>query len=163
MKNVRLILVISVVGVLIGACVSSPQTPVVIDEPMPTPENTPTSEPVDISGINATNYPRVDGSTSAYPLQVMVACKILDVRCKWTEGDFFTDTRRIAPTNSLLASDEHETILSLYHSGTHGAYMALIEEAADLILVAREPSEDELGAAGDDGRDRQEDQRAEYE
>jgi phosphate transport system substrate-binding protein len=136
---------------LVGGCA----TPT--NEPVETPrlempiDPTPTIELVDISGINAHSYPRVDGSTSTYPMQVMVACKILDVSCKWTEGDFFTDTRRIAPTNSLLTSDEHEAILSLYHSGTHGAYMSLIEDTADLIIVARKPSDDELDTAGDEG------------
>jgi phosphate transport system substrate-binding protein len=147
MKHLHSFLLISALGIVMGACASSPQTPLVSLEPEPTAKPLPTAEMVDISGINALNYPRVDGSTSAYPLQVMVACKILDVRCKWTEGDFFTDTRRIAPANSLLATDEHEAILSLYHNGTHGAYMNLIEDAADLIIVAREPSEDELAAA----------------
>jgi phosphate transport system substrate-binding protein len=40
-----------------------------------------------------------------------------------------------------------DKLYSLYHSGTHGAYMNLIDYNADLILVAREPSADELEAA----------------
>jgi phosphate transport system substrate-binding protein len=147
MKPVQRIALLLVFGCMLAGCAQT--SPDVIATLQPVEISTPTAklEMVDISGIDAFDYPRVDGSTSAYPLQVMVACKILDVRCKWTEGDFFTDTRRIAPTNSLLATDEHEAILSLYHSGTHGAYLNLIEEAADLIIVAREPSDDELAAA----------------
>jgi ABC-type phosphate transport system substrate-binding protein len=40
-----------------------------------------------------------------------------------------------------------ERIFSIQHSGTHGAYMSLIEGQSDLVLVARPPSDDELRAA----------------
>ena len=35
----------------------------------------------------------------------------------------------------------------IWHSGTHGSYVELIEGRADLVLVARVPSADELAAA----------------
>jgi phosphate transport system substrate-binding protein len=111
------------------------------------PQPTSTAETVDISTIKADSYPRIDGSTSSYPMQVMIACRILGVDCAWTEGDFFDTTRRIAPVNPLDGSVEVEAIYNLAHSGTHDAYINLIEKNADLILVAREPSEDEWDAA----------------
>jgi phosphate transport system substrate-binding protein len=40
-----------------------------------------------------------------------------------------------------------ESILSIQHTGTHESYMNLITGTADFILVAREPSADELVAA----------------
>jgi phosphate transport system substrate-binding protein len=111
------------------------------------PQPTSTAEAVDISSITTHSYPRIDGSTSTYPMQVMVACTILGVDCGWTEGDFLDTTRRIAPHNPLVDSQEMEAIFNLNHSGTHDAYINLIERNADLILVAREPSEDELDVA----------------
>lgn len=151
MKSLRFVLLMLMLGMLMGACARSQQTPVAINPPIRTPEWTPTSEPVDISGIHANTYPRVDGSSSAYPMQVMIACTILAVPCDWTEADFFNATRRIAPVDSLLSSDERETIFNLTHNGTHAAYINLIEGNTDLILVAREPSLDELEAGGDAG------------
>jgi phosphate transport system substrate-binding protein len=44
-----------------------------------------------------------------------------------------------------------ERIYEMRHSGTHGSYVRLIEGEADLILVARLPSEDELRAARESG------------
>ena len=38
-------------------------------------------------------------------------------------------------------------LFNLQHSGTHDAYMNLIRGDAELILVARQPSEDEISAA----------------
>jgi phosphate transport system substrate-binding protein len=133
--------------VFLSACgVTTPSIEITnptIEKPQPTS----TAETVDISSITAHSYPRVDGSTSTYPMQVMIACTILGVDCAWTEGDFFDTTRRIAPLNPLADSQEMEIIFNLNHSGTHDAYINLIEKDVDLILVAREPSEDELEVA----------------
>ena len=35
--------------------------------------------PVSLDSLNINNYPRVDGSTSTHPLQVLIACEILGV------------------------------------------------------------------------------------
>jgi phosphate transport system substrate-binding protein len=111
-------------------------------------KNTTTPRTVDISKLNARNYPRVDGSTSAFPLQMTITCHILGVPCDWQGGDLFDPTRRIAPDpefNGSLALIEK--LYSIHHNGTHSAYMNLIEGNADIILVARRPSEDEIQAA----------------
>lgn len=134
-------------SIFFAGCLNAVPDPMVTSPPTVTTGPTPTALKIDISPITARSYPSVDGSTSTYPLQVTIACTILDVRCAWTEGDFFDTTRRITPENSLMASDEIEAIFKLNHSGTHGAYMNLIAKQADLILVAREPSGDEMAAA----------------
>lgn len=36
-----------------------------------------------IDNLTMDNYPKVDGSTSAEPLQVLIACKLLDVDYSW--------------------------------------------------------------------------------
>lgn len=147
MNNKGLVLASTLLTICLSAC----SIPIATLEINPTEtvesQNTPTPTTVNISSIGADNYPRVDGSTSTYPMQVTIACQILDVDCDWTEGDFFDTNRRIAPINPLSAAEESERIFNLFHSGTHGAYVNLIEKNADLILVAREPSEDELDAA----------------
>ena len=100
------------------------------------------------STLIALDYPNVDGSTSAQPLQVLVACSILGVPCVWQDSWPLDSTRRLAPDLSFEGSPQLvERINSIGHSGTHGSYVKLIEGNVDFILVARRPSEDELQAA----------------
>jgi phosphate transport system substrate-binding protein len=102
----------------------------------------------DAPALIALDYPRVDGSTSAHPLQVMLACRILDVPCSWQEGWALDTTRRLAPELDFEGSPQlMERIFSIWHNGTHGGYVNLIEGNADFILVARPPSVDEQRAA----------------
>ncbi|NIS81120.1 MAG: hypothetical protein GTO14_13155 [Anaerolineales bacterium] len=118
--------------------------------PQPDPTSTATERPVsvDITQLNVQNYPRVDGSTSAYPLQITIACRIFALPCHWLEGDLFDPTRRIGLEPLLSGSDETvEKLYSIQHNGTHGSYMNLIDGHADIILVARTPSKDEFQAA----------------
>ena len=97
--------------------------------------------------VIAQDCPRVDGSTSALPLQVMLACRIHDVPCAWQESPFDT-TRMLTPDPSFEGSSQPvQSIHDIQHTGTHGSYTSLISVGADLILVARPPSEDELLAA----------------
>lgn len=61
-------------------------------------------------------------------------------------------TRRMAPDLSFEGAPQLvERINSMWPGGTHGAYVNLIEDNADFILVARPPSEDELQAAQENG------------
>jgi phosphate transport system substrate-binding protein len=136
-------LFVNACGGSIAALTASPTNRPEATEPIP-----PTARAVDISRLSVENYPRVDGSTSAYPLQITLACQILDVPCIWLDGDFFSTTRTIIPDPGFEgSSDRVEKIFNLWHSGTHGSYMNLIEGNADFIIVARPPSEDELLAA----------------
>lgn len=123
----------------------------------PSPASTPTVAPTEglapISiALDYLDYPRVDGSTSAHPLQVHLACRILDVPCGWQDSLPFNTTRWFAP---LLSFDESPLLVdkigAIQHNGTHGSYVNLIEGTADFILVARLPSEDELQAAQESG------------
>src|SRR3972149_127524 len=95
--------------------------------------------------INADNYPRLDGSTSAEPILAQITCNFMQVPCEWME--WLGGDRRLVPnlTNSVGQFSSFNT------SGTHEAYVNLIAEQADLILVARAPSQDELQLASDSG------------
>jgi phosphate transport system substrate-binding protein len=116
--------------------------------PVPTATLTPSPTP-DVESLRAAiaqDYPHVDGSTSAFPLQRMIACWILEISCVWTK-DFFGESWAISP--DLLRTDASALgqMEAIVHSGTHGAYVNLIDGQADFILAARLPSEDELEAA----------------
>ena len=144
------LLILAVFSLFVSACgnstVAPPPSPT--DVPATIQPATPTSRTIDISELNLQNYPHVDGSTSAYPLQITLACQILEVPCIWLEGDLFSTTRSIIPNPEFEgAADKLEKIYSIWHSGTHGSYINLIEGNADIIIVARPPSEDELLAA----------------
>jgi phosphate transport system substrate-binding protein len=94
-------------------------------------------------------YPLVDGSTSTHPLGMLVACELLGMPYSWQV--YWDQTKRIFPDPG---TPEQEAVAKkletqVFHNGTHGAYVNLIEGKADLILVAREPSQDELDAAKD--------------
>jgi phosphate transport system substrate-binding protein len=117
------------------------------------PSATPTlPQTVSIEALTVETYPVVDGSTSALPLQQMAACHIFQIECDWTEAFLFDLTRNILPAMEVVDQiDAVEYLFNLSHSGTHGAYMNLIEGNAEVILVARQPSEDELEAARKNG------------
>lgn len=147
-----------------GTSPSSPpptQTPVPVPTSLPTPILSPTPCLPDVEAITADlgipasvvlDYPRVDSSTSAYPLQVLIACKVLGVPCVWYEGAKRDWTRWIDPVPDHSECNRLVTeIKNLPYSGTHDAYMNLIAKDADFILVARSPSEEELQAATDAG------------
>jgi len=133
------------------ACLAGCNRPPALSTSLPTCETTaaclvPTTPlvPGDTSAIER-RYPKVDGSTSAFPLQVLVACTILGVPCGWEESTPFDRTRTIAPVPGAEASPEAvQLIFDLQHNGTHDAYVNLIEGRVDIILVARLPSQDEL-------------------
>jgi phosphate transport system substrate-binding protein len=107
---------------------------------------------IDITtALITTDYPKVDGSTSTLPLQMLIACTLFDVPCDWQE-DPFSASRRIGPDPlDPQGIAMFEQTGPIEHHGTHDAYMNLIAGNADVILVAREPSDDELSAAADAG------------
>lgn len=97
--------------------------------------------PVILPTLTSDSYPLVDGSTSTSPLGTLIACQMMNVKCTWM--DFFDGSR-------IMAVDMTEYVgefPQIQHNGTHDAYMNLIDGQADLILVAREPSEDEINYA----------------
>ncbi|MGC9357014.1 MAG: PstS family phosphate ABC transporter substrate-binding protein, partial [Anaerolineae bacterium] len=109
------------------------------------PLNVPSSPNGNALRLIASDYPLVDGSTSAQPLQMLVACQISGATCEWTD---FLGQYAIYPTPNVSGK---AWLYDLQHSGTHTAYVNLIQGGADFILVAREPSDDELEAAKGEG------------
>lgn len=91
-------------------------------------------------GLTINNYPRTDSSTSAYPLNYMAACNILNASYFWIE--LYGYQRDLA----IFSNDTNISgfIESINYSGTHDAYINLIDGKVDLVLEARLPSNDEL-------------------
>jgi phosphate transport system substrate-binding protein len=101
---------------------------------------------IDLDSLTIENYPRVDGSTSTHPLQVLIACKILGVEWSWMPG-WIDDTYRIWPSMDEKPEVARFILDSIVHNGTHGAFVNLIEGRADVILAARSASPDEIHLA----------------
>ncbi len=104
----------------------------------------------------AMQYPRIEGSTSALPLQQVIACHIYDIPWVWSYNDFESIFYITAGLHRDQLSDFQRLrgmnfINYMTHSGTHEAYLSLITDSSDFILVARPPSRDELQAAKEAG------------
>jgi phosphate transport system substrate-binding protein len=113
-------------------------------------------------------YPTVDGSTSTQPLGVLLACRLTQTAFAWGSRPF-DGTRRLYPTTQTydpltrlsldfpaarfyMPTNIHQTLAGrIQHHGTHESYTNLITGLANLIVAAREPSEDELRMAEDRG------------
>ena len=109
----------------------------------PNSNNKETPDAVDVSYFSVQNYPKVDGSTSTHPLQQVMACKILGAEYQWY--DYNDGTQRIRPVGSNKKT--RDFINNITHNGTHGSYVNLLTDSADIIIVAREPSTDEISLA----------------
>jgi phosphate transport system substrate-binding protein len=114
--------------------------------------------------------PRLDSSTSARPLIIWIASHLTGRECLWSpiaqmlmdpvQQDFPAALRPLVTAemfaeasegqNPFMAMNEltdGEFLGSLALHGTHGSYVQLIEGNADVIVVARGPSGDELALA----------------
>lgn len=127
MKNLKITLIFGLMfGFLLFSCEKSNEGPgVVIDE------------------LTAENYPKVDCSTSAGPLQTIIYCELLELNYSWRRNLALDNVFYVYPEIDDFSVFSEKTSVS----GTHGAYMSLINKESDLILVAREPSNYELDAA----------------
>jgi phosphate transport system substrate-binding protein len=95
------------------------------------------STPVEQLTLTSDDYPQIDGSTSTAPLGAMIACHMMDVPCLWMDN--IDGNRYLFPD----LTDYQGEFPEINHFGTHSAYLNLIEGQADLILVARSPSNEE--------------------
>jgi phosphate transport system substrate-binding protein len=100
-----------------------------------------------IEDLKADNYPKVDGSTSTEPLQVLIACKLLDIGYAWVYSPLWSYNYRLMPSCESKPDVCKFITERIRHSGTHSAFVNLINKYADIILVARTASTDELDLA----------------
>jgi phosphate transport system substrate-binding protein len=120
------------VGLFVAGCAGSP---------------TPTATMSPRAAILA-HFPVIDGSTSDHPLARLLACDLYGAACVWSapasdnvERTYIPDASASVPTNTA------DAILAIKFAATHGSFVNLIDRKADVILVARAPSADELAEA----------------
>ena len=98
-----------------------------------------------IEGLSFANYPKVDGSTSALPLNRMIACKLLGIDYEWGPGIV---EWTLYPVWEEIPEEYEDFFWTRIHtSQTHGAFMNLIDGNADIILTHRTISPDEKAHA----------------
>jgi len=97
-----------------------------------------------VEGFTFDNYPRVDGSTSTYPLTVLIACKLLGTRYQWNR-----DSDGLWTISPILKSEYNVKRLweKIKVSQTHQSFIKLIDNQTDFILSARTMSPDEKAYA----------------
>jgi phosphate transport system substrate-binding protein len=96
-----------------------------------------------IKDISFENYPKVDGSTSARVLNVMVACKLLGVPYVWVAPGAVTEWTLNPILKEVPEKYKDFFWQQIKSSQTHGAFMNLIDGNADIILTHRTISPDE--------------------
>ena len=106
-----------------------------------------------LSGISFEEWPLTDCSTSTRPVRDLVAYKLLGIPYQWEEDWMGSPTYIITPK-----FQEKETSFSYNDylarnlcSGTHDAYMNLIEGKTDVIIASRDISRNEKAACAELG------------
>lgn len=99
----------------------------------------------DLKGIKLEDWPLTDCSTSTKPVRDLVAYKLLGVPYKW-EQDWLGG--RVYVINPDLYSEKAPFSRNDYQSknlcsGTHDAYMNLLEGKSDVIIASRDISRNE--------------------
>ena len=135
MNTIRFITVIASFGLFL-ACDDK--------ESVPAPE--PEKQESTIVSISWSDWPQTDCSTSTRPVRDLVAYKLLDVPYQWQVDWMSGTTYIIAPnfTGESSAFTYAEYLEQNLCSGTHGAYMNLIEGKTDVIIASRDISRNEL-------------------
>jgi ABC-type phosphate transport system, periplasmic component len=103
----------------------------------------------DLKGINLEDWPRTDCSTSTRPVRDLVAYKLLGVPYKW-EVDWMSGTTYIIQPDffGTKASFSYDDFFAKNHfSGTHDAYMNLMEGKTDVIIASRDISRNEKASS----------------
>ena len=107
----------------------------------------------DLKDIKLEDWPLTDCSTSTMPARDLVAYKLLGVPYKWEEDWMGSPTYIIQPdfSGTKTSFSYRDYLEKNLCSGTHGAYMNLIEYKTDLIIASRDISRNEREYAIDLG------------
>ena len=97
-----------------------------------------------IKGLTLDNYPRVDGSTSTAPLNVIIACELLGIGYESFQ-DIYDDSFGMRPLLNKTTTKKFEQRIK--SSQTHQSFINLINNETDIILSARKMSPDEKSYA----------------
>ena len=99
----------------------------------------------DLKGIKLEDWPLTDCSTSTRPVRDLVAYKLLGVPYKW-EVDWMSGTTYIIQpdfSGAKTSFSYHDYVAKNHFSGTHEAYMNLMEGKTDVIIASRDISRNE--------------------
>ena len=115
-------------------------------EPSSTTPPASTSSPAELRAAVLADLPVVDGSTSTLPMRMLLLCGLLDIPCDWAGEPSWSPELYVWPLepDSTGAARLSEHVVN---TGTHDAYLGLVSGASDVIIVAREPSDEERAAA----------------
>ncbi|MDR1762600.1 MAG: substrate-binding domain-containing protein [Dysgonamonadaceae bacterium] len=145
MKKAQFFLVLFLSVMLFAGCIfneNGDNEPELIIEP---------PETAGIEGFSFDNLPRIDGSTSCRHLNTMIACKLLHRPYYWQEPAIMTEWQ-VFPVREALTDNEYAIFTErVKTSQTHGAFVNLIDGAADIILTHRTLSPDEAEYARSKG------------
>lgn len=103
----------------------------------------------ELSGISLDEWPLTDCSTSTSPVRNLIAYKLLGVPYKWERDLISGATYFIQPDFSRTSSSfsYNDYLSKNFCSGTHDAYVNLIEGKTDVIIASRDISRNEKAAA----------------
>ena len=110
---------------------------------------------VDLKDVKLEEWPLTDCSTSTRPVRDLVGYKLLGVPYKW-EVDWMSGTTYIIKpdfSGTEASFSYNDYLAKNLCSGTHGAYMNLIEGKADVIIASRDISRNEKTSAAELGVD----------
>ena len=107
----------------------------------------------DLKNIKLEDWPLTDCSTSTRPVRDLVAYKLLGVPYKW-EVDWMSGTTYIIQPDFFSTESSfnyNDYSAKNLCSGTHDAYMNLIEGKTDVIIASRDVSRNEKASAAELG------------
>mgnify|MGYP002523302792 FL=1 len=107
----------------------------------------------DLKGIKLEDWPLTDCSTSTRPVRDLVAYKLLGVPYKW-EVDWMSGTTYIIQPDFYGMGSSfsyNDFVKKNLFSGTHEAYMNLMEGKTDVIIASRDISRNEKTSSAELG------------
>jgi phosphate transport system substrate-binding protein len=109
----------------------------------------------DLKDVSLAEWPQTDCSTSTRPVRDLVAYQLLGVPYQWEVDWMGGMTYIIAPDFYTAGStfSYNDYLGKNLCSGTHGAYMNLIEGRTDVIIASRDISRNEKASAAEAGVD----------
>ena len=104
---------------------------------------------VDLNDVKLEEWPLTDCSTSTRPVRDLVAYNLLGVPYKWELDWMGSTTYIIRPDfyGGKSSFSYNDYLAKNLCSGTHGAYMNLIEGKTDVIIASRDISRNEKASA----------------
>ena len=103
----------------------------------------------DLKDIKLEDWPLTDCSTSTRPVRDLVAYKLLGVPYKW-EVDWMSGTTYIIQpdfSGTKTSFSYNDFVAKNHFSGTHEAYMNLMEGKTDVIIASRDISRNEKASS----------------